>query len=185
MKKVSTILITIGFCLLLSSFSTVAAPLPSLELDILDSEIQVGEAFDIDVIAVDVAASDEVLAFGFDVIHSSSFTFNEATVGDGFFDDSASFPDTDVAGSAFPGIQGGQDITLATLNFTPALAGTFSLVIFSDMAELSEGLFTFALGQGDITTCSNVNVVPIPPTMLLLGAGLIGLVSLKRRSRLG
>ena len=93
------------------------------------------------------------------------------------------FPNTDVAGSAFPGIQGGVDITLATLNFTPSLAGTFSLVIYSDLADLDEGLFTLDSDQVDITTCSKVNVVPIPTTLLLLATGLVGLVTLKRRFR--
>jgi hypothetical protein len=143
----------------------------------------VGEAFDIGVIAVDVAASDEVLAFGFDVIHSKSFKFNTATVGTGFFDDSELLPDTDVAGSAFPGIQGSDDITIATLNFTASLAGIYSLVIYTDLADRNEGLFTFDLGQIDITTNSKVSVVPIPTTLLLLGTGLSGLLVLKRRFR--
>lgn len=185
MRRRPTILIAIGLCLVLSSYSVIAAPIPSLKLSVLDSEIHTGVAFDIDVIAVGVAALDEVLAFGFDVIHSSSFKFNNATVGTGFNDDSAMFPNTDVAGSAFPGIEGGDDITLATLNFTPFLVGTFSLVIYTDLAVPNEGLFTLDIPQIDITTCSKVgvNVVPIPTTLLLLGTSLVGLVAFRRRFR--
>ena len=183
MRRLPKFLIAVALCLVLSPFSSIAAPVPSLRIDILDSEILVGEAFDIDVIAVGVAATDEVLAFGFDVIHSSSFDFNSAMVGAGFMDDSALLPDTDVAGIAFPGIQGGDDITLATLNFTALLAGIYSLVIYTDVADRNEGLFTFDLGQIDITTTSKVSVVPIPTTLLLLGTGLAGLLVLKRRFR--
>ena len=185
MRRLTTIFIAIGLCLALSSFSTVAAPIPHLKLEKVDSEILVGEAFDIDVMAVGVAALDEVLAFGFDVIHSSSFKLNQATVGTGFNDDSAMFPNTDVAGSAFPGIPGGNDILLATLNFTPSLAGVFSLVIYSDLADPNEGLFTFDFPQVDITTCDtvNVNAVPIPTTIMLLGTGLAGLILVRRRFR--
>ena len=145
MRRLPTVLIALGICSVLSSCSAIAAPIPSLKIDILDSDILTGEAFDIDVIAEGVAPLDVVLAFGFDVIHSSSFKFNKVTVGAGFNDDSAKFPNIDVAGSAFPGIQGGDDITLATLNFTPSLAGAFSLVIYSDVAVLNEGLFTFSI----------------------------------------
>jgi hypothetical protein len=181
MRRLPTILIAIVLCFVLSSFSSIAAPVPSLKLDILDSEILPGEPFDIDVIAVGVAALDEVLAFGFDVIHSSSFKFNKATVGTGFNDDSAMFLNTDVAGSAFPGLPGGDDITLATLNFTPSLAGAFSLVIYTDLAVPNEGLFTLNFPQVDLTTCSKVNVVPIPTTLMLLGTGLAGLIAFRRR----
>ena len=183
MKRLPTILIAVVLCLVLTSFNAAAAPIPSLKLNILDTEISVGKAFDIDVIAVGVTALDQVLAFGFDIIHSSSFNFNKATVGNGFNDDSAMLPNTDVAGSAFPAIPGGTDILLATLNFTPSLAGTFSLVLFSDLANSNEGLFTLDYPQIDITTCSKVNVVPIPTTLMLFGTGLAGLVMLRRRFR--
>jgi hypothetical protein len=181
MNRLPTILIAIGLSLVLSSFSAFASPIPSLKLDIFDSEILTGEPFDIDVVAVGVPDMDEVLAFGFDVIHSSSFRLNKATVGTGFNDDSAMFPNTDVAGSAFPGVSGGNDVLLATLNFSPSLLGTFSLVIYSDLADPNEGLFTFDFPQVDITTRDTVSVVPIPATFLLLGSGLAGLIMFRRR----
>ena len=184
MNRLPTILTAIGLCLVLSSFNVVAATIPSLRLDILDSEILTGEAFDIDVIAVDVAASEFVLAFGFDVIHSSSFEFNKATVGTGFDDDSDKFLNTDVAGSAFEAIPGPDDITLATLNFMPSLPGTFSLVIYSDpLADDNEGLTLLFSEPVDITTCSKVEVVPIPTTLLLLASGLGGIMVFRRNFR--
>ena len=93
------------------------------------------------------------------------------------------FLNTDVAGSAFPGIIGDEDITLATLNFTSFQGGSFSLVIYSDLADPNEGLFTFGIPQVDITTCSKVNVapIPIPSTLLLFGTSLAGLVAFKKK----
>jgi hypothetical protein len=188
MKKLPATFLTIVLFLIFSSTLTLATPIPSIKLEILDPEIFIGETFEIDVIAAEVSASDELLAFAFDVIHSSSFTFNGASVNPGFFDDSALFPDTGVAGSAFPGISGGADIALASLSFTPSLAGTFSLVLYSDLADPNEGLFTVDYPQVDITTLTQVNVVSSiqePGTLFLLGVALIGLAGFRKKFRKG
>ncbi len=73
------------------------------------------------------------------------------------------------------------DILLATLQFTPSLAGTFSVVVFSDTADPNEGLFVFPAGHFDLTSSAKVQVAPIPPASLLLPARLIGLVGFVRR----
>ncbi|RKY95826.1 MAG: hypothetical protein DRQ06_02835 [Candidatus Hydrothermota bacterium] len=166
--------------------SSSASAIPTVRLDILDPLIYPGETFEVNVVADGVTdidpflGPDEVLAFGFDVVYPLSFTYNGATVGPGFFDDSASFPDTDVAGSAFPGISG-DDILLASLSFTPSLAGSFSLGILSDLSDPNEGLITWLYPQIEITTSTSVNVVPEPSTLLLMGAGLAGLGLARKR----
>jgi hypothetical protein len=183
MKK-SIIIFIMGLWFISSPASVKA--IPTVSLDILDPLIYPGETFEVNVIADGVTdvdpfwGPDELLAFGFDVIYPASFAFNGAMVGPGFFDDSALFPDTDVAGSAFPGISG-DDILLATLSFTPSVAGSFSLGIFSDISDPNEGLITWLYPQIDITTSADVNVVPEPGTLLLVGSGFIGLKVLRRK----
>ena len=91
---------------------------------------------------------EEVLAFGFDVSvdNPALVSFGGASIASPFNDDSAFFPGTDVAGSAFPGIpnDGTNDtIQLATLSFQALDVGSTSLGIFSDTLDLNEGLFYF------------------------------------------
>jgi hypothetical protein len=63
------------------------------------------------------------------------------------------------------------------------ITSTFSLVLYTDLSDPNEGLFTLDFPQVDITTFSKVNVVPIPTTLMLLGSGLAGLVMLKKKFR--
>jgi len=183
MKKIMFVFVVIISLML---FSSKVKAYPTLTLEVLDPLIYPGETFEVNVVVdgvtdVDpILGPDELLAFGFDVVYPASFVFNGATVGPSFFDDSALFPNTDVAGSTFPGISG-DDILLATLSFTPSVTGTFTLGIFSDISDPNEGLFTWLYPQIDITNSVDVNVVPEPATLLLVGAGIVGLGVIRKK----
>lgn len=158
--------------------------------DLSDPDIMVGESFDVEVVANNVFVGldpfEEVLAFGFDIVNSDSTIvgFNPpATVEPPFMDDSGFFPDTDVAGSTFPGITPPiNSFPLATLNFTALAPGIVTLGIFSDVSDPNEGLVYFLQGNQDISSTFNLNVpIPEPGTILLLGLGLFGLMGFQRK----
>jgi len=191
MKKTNKEICLLMIAGLLLFSATHAQAIPIVKLEVPDPFIAPGETFVINVIVNGVTdldpflGSDELLAFGFDVISPSSVTFNGATVGHGFFDDSALFLDTDVAGSAFPGISG-NDILLASLSFSATSVGSYLIGIQSDIFNPNQGLITWLHPQIDATTFSRVSVsvsVPEPPTILLLFLGLVGagVVRIKRR----
>ena len=189
MKKLKycTIFSVVAISLIL--FSTGAQAIPIVSLELSTTDIYVGDAFTIDVVVDGVTDidsfgfSDELLSFGFDVDYlASECSYNGAEVNvPAFFDDSSLFPDTDVAGSALPAI-GGDDILLATLSFTPLLAGDFFIGIISDIFDLNEGLILLGLEDPDLLSVDitqsigvNVSPVPEPATILLLVSGMAGL----------
>jgi hypothetical protein len=167
-----------------------------VRLELSTSAIAVGTSFDMDVFVDDVydafGMEDEIFAFGFDLDYDdTAFLSTGVTVADPFVDDSALFPDTDVAGSFFsldplePG-PGGDNILLATLGFTALQAGDYSLGIVSDLLDLNEGLFVWSqFDPYDLTSSTGVTVaaasVPEPGTVMLMLVGLGGLGLLKRR----
>jgi hypothetical protein len=149
-----------------------------------------GETFTVEVIASQLFdgldPTDELLAFGFDVTVSnpSAVSLTGAAVGAGFDDDSALLPDTDVAGSAFPGLTA-DPIVLATLSFQAGEPGVVQLGIASTPSDLNEGLRYFLAGQQPLAGSVAVTVVPEPSMALLLGSGaaLLIAVGTRRRSR--
>lgn len=183
--------------------ATEAHAIPYSELRLAGSLITVGSTFDVDVIVNGVdeyedpftgeALQDEVIAFGFNVKYTDTeFDYNGASVAAPFIDDNAnpdpftSYPD--VAGSIpfFEQGPSGDNIPLASLNFTAKEPGVFSLGIITDLVNggINEGLFTFA-GDWDLTNDVTVTVaaapVPEPGTLLLMIAGIGGLGFLKRK----
>jgi hypothetical protein len=165
----------------------------SIQLTSSDYDISVGESFTVDVIATGIFDNvffDELIAFGFDVtvLNPSLIAYNGATVNSIFWDDSASFMNTDVAGSVFPGITDNQ-ITLASLGFTATSAGMTTLGVFSDLSDFNEGLIYAFNGPVDLTTnlevsiASNSAPIPEPATMLLMGTGIVGLIGARRKKK--
>ena len=184
MKKLKAFFSLSIIVLYIVSFSTIAYAIPMVRLELSASDISAGDSFEVNVIADGVTefdpswGADEVLAFGFDVDYTASeFTYNGATVGSSFFDDSLFLSDTDVAGSAFPGVSG-DGILLASLSFISLAEGTFSLGITSDLYDPNEGLITWFYPQLDITNSINGDVastpVPEPGTIFLVGIGIAG-----------
>jgi hypothetical protein len=159
----------------LTPSSTTVAPGGGFTVEVVASQV-----FD----GLDPAA--EVLAFGFDVAVSdpARAVFTGASVGTGFDDDSAVLPETDVAGSALPGLTA-DPIVLATLSFQAGLPGVVQLGIVSTPADSNEGLTYFLAEPRALAGSVTVTVVPEPSTSLLLGAGAAILIGFgtRRRSR--
>jgi hypothetical protein len=158
----------------------VANATAAVVFEVPDTEIGVGERFGVNIIYTGLSADDELLAFGFDVNSPAGLSFLGANIGAPFSDDSLLLPDTDVAGSAFPGLPGGDDIILARLNFEAVSAGTRLIGIVSDLGDPNEGLFTLLDPQIDLTSSVTINVVPVPGSLLLFGSGLFGLFRLRK-----
>lgn len=175
-------------CLLFSAIEFAWAA-PTIDLQVSDSTLTVGEDFSISVLVSNIESTDQLLAFGFDVAADPLFSFLGGAINTAIFtDDSIFFPTTDVAGSAFPAISG-DNILLATLSFKAVSAGTASIGIFADAADfgLYEGLFTensiFA-----ISNVKNLNVSPVPEPetwgMLLSGLGLVVFAARRKKRHL-
>ena len=116
-----------------------------------------------------ISVDDEVLAFGFDVTVSdtSLVYFVGADVLEPLFqDDSDFFPNTDVAGSAFPGLT--DDIlALALLKFD--ILNDFeeiTIEVTSDIMDPNEGLIYLFSGSAEIA--ASLTVVSEPSSMALM-----------------
>jgi len=186
--------------LLLLGTLAVSAPATfalSVDLQLSDPALTVGETFTIDVVVHDVfpgiaPVEEAVLAFGFDVAISapSLVSFMGATVAAPFDDDSALLPNTDVAGSVFLGLPNDvlhETFLLATLTFRALDIGGLTLGITSDTTDLSEGLFYLLAGNTDITANLPVtiqaNAIPEPGTLVLLASGVLGVLGYRWRRR--
>lgn len=188
-KKFCTLMV---FLIALMVLPFTSARALTIDLDFSSTTLLPGEIFTMDVIVNDVFdgldAFEEVLAFGFDVFISDSSLvgFTGATVTSPFLDDLASFPNTDVAGSVFPGIPNdpaNNTIQLATITYEALAVGNPSLGITSDTSDSNEGLIYFLAGNVDITAIANVDIIPEPGSVLLFGIGLLTIAVVKRKFR--
>ena len=178
---------------LITFLSTVPVQALNISLEVVDSYIETGESFDVQVFAQEDISAGDLLIFGFDVDPSTTlFTYDGYTVDSAFWDDgynSFNFLDPNyVAGSTID-FNAGTNILLATLSFTSGnVAGTDTLAIEGLWDGFSQGAYYF-FADADIIGATDITIhgagatapVPEPSTVLLMGVGLLGLAGYSRK----
>lgn len=192
-RKLSTLLFLTA---LITCFGVMPAQALNIGFDVLDSNILVGESFDVNVWAEDdMNILGDLTSFGFDVYAStllSLFTYDGYTV-DPDYDDSGYNDDPGLSPSYVGGIYNGSGnagsspVYLATLSFTAAVAGTDTLAIEGIFDGWDQGLY-YLYGDEDIVSSLDITInpggaapVPEPATILLVGTGLIGIIGFSRK----
>lgn len=188
--------IFIGSLLLVGFSGFPAQAIPTVSLNLMDTDIYVGESFDVQVLVDGDNINLDLLTFGFNVkTIGSVFAYDGYEVEPGFDDDSSWVP-PEVAGSAFPGITY-DDVLLTTLSFTATDVGTGSLQalgltdnLFYGLAYEIDSVIPGIPGWYDINDSLDITInsgpvtpVPEPPTIILIGTGLVGLAGFKRKRK--
>ncbi len=156
---------------LLFTFSLVQA-VPIVELNLLDSEITVGEDFDVEVwltdtltgVDTDWSSPEELLAFGFDVDTTGFVTvLSTFEITLPFID--LSYGPGNVTGVTFPGIDVSlnQDVLLAVLTFSATGVGDGTINVLGTNNDLFYGLFYEVYSYDiDASLDFTVNANPVP-----------------------
>ena len=181
-KLMTTLLLT----LFIACFGMVPAHAVQIDMNVLDSNIVVGENFGVEVWVDGEGIGEELLAFGFDVdTPETYFTYSGYTLGSGFDDSSDSLNSYNVTGDAFTGIIA-DDVLLATLSFNAIAEGSDDLTVLGINDSTFYGLFYETSGFNiNATTNITIKPVPEPGTILLLGAGLPVIAVFRKRFRNG
>ncbi|MBU0992355.1 MAG: PEP-CTERM sorting domain-containing protein [Proteobacteria bacterium] len=183
-------------------FTLSAHAMPFVTLEVLDSFIQTGESFDVDVMLNQgiVNADSFLTSFGFDVDANAGTTYTGAVVGGLFTDMNDPLNTMNVTGlSSDPlGIQQ-NDILLATLSFTAGnTQGAYQLGITGIFDSMFYGLMYYDKSMNgssnwpgaDILASTRITInettgspVPEPGTMLLLAIGFLSLAGIRARPK--
>jgi hypothetical protein len=161
------------------------AALITVSFEPSSSTVAVGDIFTVDIIA-DIP--DPVLGWGLDAAFDDTIIIPVGAPAIGASWTSGFAPDGDgLVGFAPLGAPvSGNEIPLATLEFQATTVGFSDLLASVTIDDLTEG---FPLAPpaspgsfADVTFLSgSVSVVPLPGTILLLGAGLVGLVGTRKK----
>jgi hypothetical protein len=186
MKKVIRAMVVV--CTLLIATGPAFADLATLSFDPDPIYVMPGDSFSVDLILSGIGV-EGMSGFSFDVTYDSTILNLNNVAISGFL----SGTDTSLSTPGYENLFNGyfdppvtdSQITVASFSFdvsNAALLGSTMLEFLYDPGYAN--YYATADGFGFVdpaTTPGTVNVVPIPPSMLMLGSGLLGLVGFRRK----
>jgi len=176
--------------LLLWVFAPVSSWAVMISLSPSTTDIYVGDAFSVDIIA-DIGATEPLLGWGLDIGNTSGLLIETAVpvIGSAWLP-AAGMDSDGLAGLAFPFPVSGSDVLLASLSFQATGAGIADLIPSITLADLTEGfaLAPPSIGFADVMfTSLTLNImerpilIPVPGTGLLMLTVLAGMMLVTKR----